>query len=52
MAALFVVGSLSSDLFELRYFSGAVPAMLLLGARVADGDDGAPGDRRRSRPAC
>ena len=34
MAALFLVGSLKRDLFELRYFSGAVPAMLLLGARV------------------
>ena len=34
MAALFVVGSLKRDLFELRYFSGAVPAMLLLGARI------------------
>ena len=34
MAALFVVGSLKRDLFELRYFSGAVPAMLLLAARV------------------
>ena len=34
MAALFLVGSLKRDLFELRYFSGAVPAMLLLGARI------------------
>lgn len=34
MAALFIVGSMKRDLFELRYFSGAVPAMLLLGARV------------------
>ena len=34
MAALFAVGSMKRDLFELRYFSGAVPAMLLLGARV------------------
>ncbi len=34
MAALFLVGSLKRDLFELRYFSGAVPAMLLLVARV------------------
>jgi O-antigen/teichoic acid export membrane protein len=34
MTALFVVGSLKRDLFELRYFSGAVPAMLLLGARL------------------
>ena len=34
MVALFAVGSVKRDLFELRYFSGAVPAMLLLGARV------------------
>jgi O-antigen/teichoic acid export membrane protein len=34
MAALFLVGSLKRDLFELRYFSGAVPALLLLAARV------------------
>jgi uncharacterized membrane protein len=34
MAALFVVGSMKRDLFELRYFAGAVPALLLLGARV------------------
>ena len=34
MAALFVIGAMRRDLFELRYFSGAVPAMLLLGARV------------------
>jgi hypothetical protein len=34
MAALFAIGSRRSDLFELRYFSGAVPAMLLLAARV------------------
>ena len=34
MAALFAVGSMKRDLFELRYFSGAVPAMLLLGARL------------------
>ena len=34
MAALFLVGSMKRDLFELRYFSGAVPAMLLLGARL------------------
>jgi Dolichyl-phosphate-mannose-protein mannosyltransferase len=34
MAALFVVGSIKRDLFELRYFAGAVPALLLLGARV------------------
>jgi uncharacterized membrane protein len=34
MAALFVVGSMKRDLFELRYFAGAVPAMLLLGARI------------------
>ncbi len=34
MAALFLIGSVKRDLFELRYFSGAVPAMLLLCARV------------------
>ncbi len=34
MAALFLIGSIKRDLFELRYFSGAVPAMLLLGARL------------------
>ena len=34
MTALFVVGSMKRDLFELRYFAGAVPAMILLGARV------------------
>jgi hypothetical protein len=34
MAALFVVGSMKRDLFELRYFAGAVPALLLLAARV------------------
>ncbi|MCU1398075.1 MAG: hypothetical protein JWN62_1184, partial [Acidimicrobiales bacterium] len=34
MAMLFVIGSIKRDLFELRYFSGAVPAMLLLGARL------------------
>ena len=34
MTALFVVGSMKRDLFELRYFAGAVPALLLLGARV------------------
>lgn len=34
MAALFAIGSIKRDLFELRYFSGAVPAALLLGARV------------------
>lgn len=34
MGMLFAVGSLRNDLFELRYFSGAVPAMLLLAARV------------------
>jgi uncharacterized membrane protein len=34
MTALFVVGSLKRDLFELRYFAGAVPALLLLAARV------------------
>ncbi|MCU1365453.1 MAG: hypothetical protein JWN39_1092, partial [Ilumatobacteraceae bacterium] len=34
MTMLFVIGSIKRDLFELRYFSGAVPAMLLLGARL------------------
>ena len=34
MVALFAVGTVKRDLFELRYFSGAVPAMLLLVARV------------------
>ncbi len=34
MTALFAIGSCRSDLFELRYFCGAVPAMLLLAARV------------------
>jgi hypothetical protein len=34
MTALFVIGAQRSDLFELRYFCGAVPAMLLLAARV------------------
>jgi len=33
LSALFLVGSLKRDLFELRYFSGAVPALLLLLAR-------------------
>ena len=34
MTMLFVIGSMKRDLFELRYFSGAVPAMILLGARL------------------
>ena len=34
LAALFLVGSVKRDLFELRYFSGAVPAALLLMARL------------------
>lgn len=34
MTMLFVIGSMKRDLFELRYFSGAVPAILLLGARL------------------
>ena len=34
MVALFAVGTIKRDLFELRYFSGAVPAMLLLVARI------------------
>jgi hypothetical protein len=33
IVALFAVGALKRDLFELRYFSGAVPALLLLIAR-------------------
>lgn len=33
LGALFAIGSIKRDLFELRYFSGAVPAMLLLTAR-------------------
>ena len=32
--ALFLIGSMKRDLFELRYFSGAVPAALLLVARL------------------
>jgi len=34
LAALFLIGSAKRDLFELRYFSGAVPVILLLSARV------------------
>ena len=34
IVALFVLGSTKRDLFELRYFSGAVPALLLIGARL------------------
>lgn len=34
LAALFLIGSVKRDLFELRYFSGAVPAALLLSARL------------------
>ena len=34
LAALFVVGAQKRDLFELRYFSGAVPVALLLAARL------------------
>ena len=34
LAALFIVGGAKRDLFELRYFSGAVPVILLLCARV------------------
>jgi 4-amino-4-deoxy-L-arabinose transferase-like glycosyltransferase/O-antigen/teichoic acid export membrane protein len=34
MAALFLIGSIKRDLFELRYFSGAVPVLLLLLARL------------------
>ena len=44
MTALFVVGSMKRDLFELRYFAGAVPALLLLAARVVTAD------RRSARP--
>ncbi|MAT06810.1 MAG: hypothetical protein CL424_17385 [Acidimicrobiaceae bacterium] len=35
LAALFVVGAQKRDLFELRYFSGAVPIAVLLLARFA-----------------
>jgi len=35
LAALLAVGSVKRDLFELRYFSGAVPVLLLLVARFA-----------------
>lgn len=34
LAALFIVGGAKRDLFELRYFSGAVPVVLLICARV------------------
>jgi O-antigen/teichoic acid export membrane protein len=34
MIALFAIGAAKRDLFELRYFSGAVPILLLLGARL------------------
>jgi O-antigen/teichoic acid export membrane protein len=34
LTALFAVGTEKRDLFELRYFSGAVPIALLLGARL------------------
>ena len=34
LAALFAIGAEKRDLFELRYFSGAVPVSLLLGARL------------------
>lgn len=34
LAALFLVGGVKRDLFELRYFSGAVPVVLLLSARI------------------
>lgn len=34
LVALFVVGARKRDLFELRYFSGAVPIALLLAARL------------------
>ena len=44
MAALFLIGSVKRDLFELRYFSGAVPAMLLLMARLVTATT-----KRRSR---
>ncbi len=33
--ALFAVGTVKRDLFELRYFAGAVPLALVLAARVA-----------------
>jgi 4-amino-4-deoxy-L-arabinose transferase-like glycosyltransferase len=34
LAALFLIGAQKRDLFELRYFSGAVPVALLLAARL------------------
>jgi hypothetical protein len=34
LAALFAIGSTKRDLFELRYFSGAVPVTILLCARI------------------
>ena len=52
MAALFVVGSMKRDLFELRYFSGAVPAMLLLGARVVTATTVPRGPRRCVAGGC
>lgn len=36
-AILFVIGLQKRDLFEIRYFAAAVPALLLLFARVATG---------------
>ena len=40
MGALFAIGSLRSDLFELRYFSGAVPADAAARRPRRDRDDG------------
>lgn len=34
VAALFAVGVFKRDLFEVRYFAGAIPAMVLLAARA------------------
>lgn len=34
LGALFMLGAIRRDVFELRYFAGAVPALLLLLARV------------------
>jgi hypothetical protein len=34
MVALFVIGLFKRDLFEVRYFAGAIPALVLLAARA------------------
>ena len=51
MAALFAIGSRRSDLFELRYFCGSVPAMLLL-ARGSSRRRRCARWRSSSRRAC